>query len=128
MVEESNPPLMKPPALHQEAAATSANTSSSSARTLQVKWKSEVFEVEVPTNLASFFVDELKQELFALTEVLPHRQKLVFKGKTLKDEDAVSKYLPESVPGSGGTIKVPAIMLLGSREQDVNYLRLQKIL
>ncbi|CAD7936118.1 unnamed protein product [Amoebophrya sp. A120] len=54
---------------------------------LQVKWKKEVYDIEIGHDLHVYMVEELKHELFSLTEILPHRQKLVYKGKTIKEEE-----------------------------------------
>lgn len=84
-----------------------------------VKWKKEVFpfDIEDPT---TFRIEELKGELFYMTEVLPERQKLLLKGKTLKDEDWLDVYLPADDVGGNG--KAKQIMMLGSPEADLQFL------
>eukprot|EP00397_Hematodinium_sp_SG-2012_P021650 GEMP01022378.1.p1 GENE.GEMP01022378.1~~GEMP01022378.1.p1 ORF type:complete len:316 (+),score=64.16 GEMP01022378.1:52-999(+) len=72
---------------------------------LSVKWGKTVLSLTIDEP-ATFHVGELKQELLLLTEVYPERQKLLCKGKNLKDNDFVSE------------IKGP-IILLGAKESDL---------
>jgi len=75
---------------------------------LNVKWGKLALSIPIDSP-DEFRVGELKQELLLLTEVNPERQKLLAKGKTLKDDDFVSE------------IKGP-IILLGSRESDLQAI------
>lgn len=76
---------------------------------LNVKWGklAVTLPIESPHE---FRVGELKQELLLLTEVIPARQKLLAKGRTLKDDDFVSD------------IKGNCVILLGSRESDLQAI------
>ena len=53
---------------------------------LQVKWKKEVIELEIDS-WDEFRVGELRHELFSFTQILPERQKLIFKGANFKEDD-----------------------------------------
>ena len=73
---------------------------------MKVKWGKEVYP-DVPLN-----TDEeplvLKAQLFALTGVEPHRQKVMVKGTTLKDQ------------WDGFKVKDGAtLLLMGSKEEDI---------
>ena len=75
---------------------------------LQIKWKSEMHAVEV-SDPVSLSIEELKHELFSLTEVLPERQKLLAKGKTLKNEDSVQKCVELIVGKATGKAVAPPL-------------------
>lgn len=51
---------------------------------VSVKWGKEKYDVEANTDEAPIV---FKSQLFALTGVQPERQKVMFKGKTLADDD-----------------------------------------
>ncbi|KAI6191959.1 Ubiquitin carboxyl-terminal hydrolase [Aphelenchoides bicaudatus] len=50
---------------------------------VSVKWQANKYDVDVNTDMEPLV---FKSQLFELTNVLPERQKLVFKGKTIKDD------------------------------------------
>jgi hypothetical protein len=70
---------------------------------VSVKWQGNKYDVNVDTSMEPLV---FKSQLFELTNVLPERQKLVFKGKTIKDENWDGINLTEGA----------LIMMLGSVE------------
>ncbi|CAK9305089.1 unnamed protein product [Gordionus sp. m RMFG-2023] len=75
-----------------------------STRKVQVKWKKEKFDVDVNiTEKPSVF----KAQLFALSGVLPDRQKIMMKGMALKDNENWQNFILKD----GATI-----LLMGSSE------------
>ncbi len=75
---------------------------------VKVKWGKELFnDVEVDTDSEPLL---LKAQLFALTGVQPHRQKVMLKGQTLKDEEW----------GSGFKLRDGlTLLMMGSKEEDI---------
>lgn len=51
---------------------------------VNVKWQKEKYVVEVDTSAPPMV---FKAQLFALTQVVPERQKVVIMGRTLGDDD-----------------------------------------
>lgn len=73
-----------------------------------VKWNKHTFTVHFNKSLIS----DLKKELFALTNILIERQKLVFKGKVLTDSDSV-----DSIPSNS------TLTLIGNAETNVVQIK-----
>ncbi|GAB6033336.1 Ubiquitin carboxyl-terminal hydrolase 14 [Chamberlinius hualienensis] len=81
---------------------------------VKVKWGKETFDnVEVNTDEAPML---FKAQLFALTGVLPERQKVMLKGATLKNDDWGNTALKDGL----------MILMMGSKEEDVPKEPVQK--
>ena len=75
---------------------------------MKVKWGKEVYnEVELNTDEEPMV---FKAQLFALTGVQPHRQKVMIKGAALKD-DSWDNFKPKVKNGA-------TLLLMGSRDED----------
>lgn len=78
---------------------------------VKVKWAKELYpDVDVDTSEEPLV---LKAQIFALTGVQPHRQKIMLKGSTLKDD---KEWGPTILKGlkDGATL-----LLMGSKEEDI---------
>ncbi|PVU96611.1 hypothetical protein BB559_002314 [Furculomyces boomerangus] len=74
-----------------------------------VKWNGKKYDVDVDTTQTG---EMLKLQMFSLTGVEPERQKILAKGKLIKDEDDLSKlnFTPNQIVtmmGSVGNVKGP---------------------
>ena len=70
---------------------------------ITIKWGKEKYEIELPVDDDAF--DLLQGQLFGLTNVPPERQKIIAKGKMIKDSNAVKNIQ------AGATV-----MLMGSAD------------
>ncbi len=83
---------------------------------MKVKWGKELFEgVEVNMDEEPMV---FKAQLFALTGVEPHRQKVLCKGASLKD-DSWDSVKPKVKPGT-------TFLLMGSKEEDIPTQAVEK--
>lgn len=83
---------------------------------VKVKWGKELFEgVEVNMDEEPMV---FKAQLFALTGVEPHRQKVLCKGASLKD-DSWDSVKPKVKPGT-------TFLLMGSKEEDIPTQAVEK--
>lgn len=81
---------------------------------VKVKWGKEVFpDVEVDTEEPPMV---FKAQVFALTGVEPHRQKIMVKGATLKEENWDGIKVKDGV----------MILMMGSKEEDVPVAPIEK--
>ncbi len=73
-----------------------------------VKWRSKefIFDPIDPT----ITIQELKSELFCLSDVKPERQKLLAKGKNLQDAVTIEE---------SGLLAIPKVMMMGSTEEEL---------
>ena len=75
---------------------------------INVKWNKHTFNLHFNKSLIS----DLKKELFALTNILIERQKLVYKGKILSDTDSI-----DSIPSNCN------LTLLGNAETNIVQIK-----
>ena len=108
---------------------------------VSVKWGKVALKIELQ-NPHEYYIAELKQELYCLTEVLPERQKLIFKGKNFKDDTPLSEYIPDfkkhseqesaaadaqaseggHADGTGPSLNFGPIMMMGPKESDLEAI------